>query len=75
LHLVATGCVHKVSRQLNSLAQTQAIVANVEREIEQRTMRARMGGDLHLLTLQQRSSSLASRATRRVVQSFFPAGR
>ena len=66
--------MRKVSQQLNSLAQTQAIVAQVEREIEQRTARARMGGDLHLLTLEQRSASLASRTTRRVVQAFFPAG-
>jgi hypothetical protein len=65
--------VRTVSRQLNSLAQTQAIVAQVEREIEQRTARARLGGELHLLTGPAHGSSFAARTTRRVVQSLFPA--
>jgi gamma-glutamylcysteine synthetase len=73
LHLVSGGYICHVSHQLNSVAQTQAIVAQVEREIEQRTTRARMGGDLHLLT-PQHPPSLATRTTRRVVQSLFPAG-
>jgi hypothetical protein len=75
LHLVSSDAIRSVSPQVNSLAQTQAIVAQVEREIEQRTTRARMDGDPHLLTpLQTDGPSLPGRAARRVVQSLFPAG-
>ena len=75
LHLVSSGYIRKVSHQVNSLAQTQAIVAQVEREIEQRTARARIGGQVHVLTpLEPHNLSLTARATRRVVQSLFPAG-
>ncbi|HTV09896.1 MAG TPA: hypothetical protein VMD97_12710 [Candidatus Aquilonibacter sp.] len=66
--------MHKVSQQLNSLAQTQAIVAQVEREIEQRTARARVGGQLHLLTAPSHGRSFAAHTTRRFVHSLFPAG-
>jgi hypothetical protein len=57
------------------MAQTQAIVAQVEREIEQRTAKARMVGHLQLMTPSAaQGSSLAMRTTRRVVHSLFPAG-
>jgi hypothetical protein len=56
------------------MAQTQAIVAQVEREIEQRTAKARMAGQLQLMTPSAPGSSLAVRTTRRVVHSLFPAG-
>jgi hypothetical protein len=64
-----------VSQHLNRLAQTQAIVEQVEREIAQRAERQRSGADLMLLSpITSSQPSLASRATRRVVFSLFPAG-
>jgi hypothetical protein len=75
LHLVSNGYIRNVSQQLNSLAQTQAIVAQVEREIEQKTAKARMGGQLQVLTPSPaHDSSFALRTTRRVVHSLFPSG-
>jgi hypothetical protein len=67
--------LRNASQDLNRLAQTQAIVAQVEREIAQRAERQRTGPDLTLLTpITPSQPSLASRATRRVVLSLFPAG-
>jgi hypothetical protein len=67
--------MRKVSQHLNRLEQTQAIVAQVEREIAQRTERQRTGPDLTLLNpIDPSQPSFASRATRRVVLSLFPAG-
>lgn len=75
LHLVSDGCIRRISHQVNSLAQTQAIVAQVEREIEQRTARARMGDQPRLLTAYPGNRQTStSGAARRLVQSFFPAG-
>jgi hypothetical protein len=64
-----------MSQHLNRLAQTQAIVAQVEREVAQRAQRERPGTDLTLLSPITRSQpSLATRAAHRVVFSLFPAG-
>jgi hypothetical protein len=60
---------------LNRLAQTQAIVAQVEREVAQRAHRERAGVDLTLLSPANASQpSLATRAAHRVAASLFPAG-
>jgi hypothetical protein len=75
LHLVSGDGLRKVSQHLNRLAQTQAIVAQVVREIAQRATRERAGADLQLLSPVTLSvPSLASRAAHRVVLSLFPAG-
>lgn len=60
---------------MNRLAQTQAIVAQVEREVAQRALRTRSDADLTLLSPVNASQpSLATRAAHRVVLSLFPAG-
>ena len=75
LYLVQGGQLHKVSENLNRLAQTQAIVAQVEREVAQRAQRERPSTDLTLLNpIAGSKPSLASRAAHRVVFSLFPAG-
>jgi hypothetical protein len=74
LHLVAGSQLRKALPPLNRLAQTQAIVAQVEREVAQRAQRDRTGADLTLLSPVNASQSLASRAAHRVVYSLFPAG-
>jgi hypothetical protein len=75
LHLVPRGQFRKVSQHLNRLAQTQAIVAQVEREVAERAHRERSGSELTLLAPVSASQpSLASRAANRVVLSLFPAG-
>jgi hypothetical protein len=75
LHLVSGDQLRKVSHHLDRLAQTKAIVAQVEREIAQRATRERNGADLQLLDpVAQPGSSLAARAAHRVVLSLFPAG-
>jgi hypothetical protein len=75
LHLVPRNQLRKVAQHLNRLAQTQAIVAQVEHEIAQRAHHQRTGADLTLLSpIIPSQPSLASRATRRVVLSLFPAG-
>jgi hypothetical protein len=74
LHVVPGGQSRKASH-LNRLAQTQAIVAQVEREVAQRAQRERADADLTLLSPVNASQpSLASRAAHRVVFSLFPAG-
>jgi len=75
LHLVSHEQLRKVSQHLNRLAQTQAIVAQVEREVALRAQRDRAGSDLTLLTpVKSAQPSLATRAAHRVVLSLFPAG-
>jgi len=75
LHLVPRGQLRKVSQQLNRLAQTQAIVAQVEREVAQRALRERADSELTLLTpVKSSQPSLATRAAYRVVFSLFPSG-
>jgi hypothetical protein len=75
LHLVSGGQLRKVSEHLNRLAQTQAIVAQVEREVAQRAQRERPSTDLTLLNpIAGSKPSLATRAAHRVVLSLFPAG-
>jgi hypothetical protein len=75
LYLVQRGQFRKMSQHHNRLAQTQAIVAQVEREVAQRAHRERAGSELTLLTPVTASQpSLASRAAHRVVLSLFPAG-
>ncbi|HEV2578030.1 MAG TPA: hypothetical protein VGU25_12540 [Acidobacteriaceae bacterium] len=61
--------------ELNRLAQTHAIVAQVEREIAERAMRDRSRTDLVLLEPVKKSGTSASgRAAHRIVMSLFPAG-
>jgi len=75
LHLVSGQHLRKVSNHLNRLAQTKAIVAQVEREIAQRAQRERSNTELTLLTpVTPSRPSLATRAAHRVVLSLFPAG-
>lgn len=75
LHLVRRDPLFKRSLHLNRLAQTQAIVAQVEREMEERTRRERKRRELMLLAPVQASRrSLAGRAAYRVIASLFPAG-
>jgi hypothetical protein len=75
LQVVPGGLLRKASPPLNRLAQTQAIVAQVEREVAQRAQRQRTGSDLTLLTPVNASQrSLATRAAHRAVFSLFPAG-
>lgn len=75
LHLVPGGQLRKGSHPLNRLAQTQAIVAQVEREVAQRALRERDGASLTLLSpINPSQPSLATRAAHRVVLSLFPAG-
>jgi hypothetical protein len=75
LHIVPRSQLRKVSQHLNRLAQTQAIVAQVEREVAQRAQRQRSGADLTLLApIAPSQPSLATRAAQRVVFSLFPAG-
>ncbi|HXS13475.1 MAG TPA: hypothetical protein VN734_12285 [Acidobacteriaceae bacterium] len=67
--------MRKVSQHLNRLAQTHAIVAQVEREIAQRATRDRSGANLTLLSPATASQpSLAVRAAHRLIPSLFPAG-
>lgn len=64
-----------MSNQLNRLAQTQAIVAQVEREIADRAMRDRSRPELVLLAPVRKSRITAGgRAAHRIVMSLFPAG-
>lgn len=75
LHLVPRGHLRKASQNPNRLAQTQAIVAQVEREVAQRAQRERDGAELKLLSpVNSSQPSLATRAAHRVVLSLFPAG-
>lgn len=61
--------------QPSRLAQTQAIVAQVEREVAQRALREREGASLMLLSpINSSQPSLATRAAHRVVLSLFPSG-
>jgi hypothetical protein len=74
----------KVTQHLNRMAQTQAIVAQVEREVAQsaaqsaaqsrRGTEAPTAADLTLLSPVNTGPSLPTRAARRVVFSLFPAG-
>jgi hypothetical protein len=64
-----------MSQHLNRLAQTQAIVAQVEREIAEKAKRQRSGAELILLQpLKPSKRSLAARTADRLVLSLFPAG-
>lgn len=64
-----------MSQHLNRLAQTQAIVAQVEREIAEKAKRQQNGAELVLLEpLKQSKRSLAARAADRLAVSLFPAG-
>ena len=75
LYIVRRDQLRNLSQQLNRLAQTQAIVAQVEQEVAQRATRERSGSDLTLLSpVNAATPSLASRAAHRVVLSLFPAG-
>jgi hypothetical protein len=76
LHLVHREHLLKMSNDLNRLAQTQAIVAQVEREIAERAKRERDNAQLVVLAPLKRSSSnsITRRAAHRVVMSLFPAG-
>jgi predicted oxidoreductase len=75
LHIVHSDQLRKSSQHMNRLAQTQAIVAQVEREVAQRAHRDRSGADLTLLSpVTPSQTSLAVRAAHRVVFSLFPAG-
>jgi hypothetical protein len=75
LHLVPEDQLLKMSHQLNRLAQTQAIVAQVEREIANRAKRDRNPAELVLLAPVKKSRIAASgRAAHRMVMSLFPAG-
>jgi hypothetical protein len=75
LHIVHSDQLRKSSQHLSRLAQTQAIVAQVEREVAQRAHRDRTGADLTLLSpVTPSPTSLAARAAHRVVFSLFPAG-
>ncbi len=75
LHIVPGGQLRKLSPHMNRLAQTQAIVAQVEREVAQRALRDREGSSLTLLSpINPSQPSLATRAAHRVVLSLFPAG-
>lgn len=75
LHLVPGSQLRKVSEPMNRLAQTQAIVAQVEREVAQRAQRERPATELTMLSPVTGSQpSLATRAAHRVVLSLFPAG-
>jgi hypothetical protein len=61
--------------ELNRLAQTQAIVAQVEREIAERAMRDRNPTELVVLAPVKKSRISASGSTaHRIVMSLFPAG-
>lgn len=65
----------KMSIELNRLAQTQAIVAQVEREIAERAMRDRNPTELVILEPVKKSGTFASGgAAHRIVMSLFPAG-
>ncbi len=75
LHLVPEDHLHSMSEELNRLTQTQAIVAQVEREIAERAMRDRNRSDLVLLAPVKKSGTSATgRAAHRIVMSLFPAG-
>jgi tetraacyldisaccharide-1-P 4'-kinase len=75
LHLIPGGQLREDSQPLNRLAQTQAIVAQVEREVAQRAQRERPATNLTLLSpVNTSQASLAVRAAHRVVFSLFPAG-
>jgi hypothetical protein len=75
LHLVQTEHSRKMSTNPNRLAQTQAIVAQVEREIAQRATREQKASEMELLSPVKHSDrSLTERAAHRVVLSLFPAG-
>jgi hypothetical protein len=63
-----------MSRHLNRLAQTEAIVAQVEREVAERARRERETADLVLLSPVSTEPSLPTRAARRVALSLFPQG-
>lgn len=64
-----------MSPPLNRLAQTQAIVAQVEREIADRAMRQRNGTELVILEPVQKShKSVAASPAHRSIMSLFPAG-
>ncbi|HEY4010547.1 MAG TPA: hypothetical protein VGM11_10385 [Acidobacteriaceae bacterium] len=72
LHLVSDERLLNVSLHLNRLAQTQAIVAQVEREVAQRALRERDQPDLVLLNPVTAGPSLPSRAVRRCADALFP---
>jgi hypothetical protein len=64
-----------MSRELNRLEQTQAIVAQVEREVAEHAMRQRDRTELVLLAPVKRTEpSAGGRAAHRIVMSLFPAG-
>ena len=64
-----------ISSHLNRIAQTEAIVAQVEREVAKRAQRERDKSPLVLLAPANTSiDSLTRRTATRVVASLFPAG-
>ncbi len=73
LHLVSADGMLKVTRHVDRLAQTQAIVDQVEREVAQRAGDAK-GDELRLLSPVDLTASLPLRAARRLVPSLFPVG-
>lgn len=75
LHLVPEDQLHKMTHQLNRLAQTQAIVAQVEREVAERAMRDRNRTELVVLEpVKKSAASVSGRTAHRLVMSLFPAG-
>lgn len=73
LHVVVPQ--FKVSRHLNRLAQTQAIVAQVEREIAEKARRERLGANLALVSTDDKPERfLAGRAAYHVITSLLQAG-
>lgn len=72
LHLVRNDGLRKVSRHLNRLAQTKAIVNQVEREIAHH-VDGRRQQDMTLLSPISLKASLPVRAARRVMLSLLPA--
>jgi len=65
-----------VASAVDRLAQTRAIVQQVEREIAHRAVQPRTveNADLMLLSPVSTAPSLPTRAAKRVVLSLFPAG-
>lgn len=69
LHLVRNDGLRKVSRHFNRLAQTKAIVKQVEREIAASARK----DEMRLLSPVSLKPSLPVRAARRVMLSLLPA--
>jgi len=64
-----------IPSHLNRIAQTEAIVAQVEREIAQRAQRERDQSQLVVLApVNASTAALPRRTATRVVASLFPAG-